>query len=50
VSQVLDRAAQVPHQAVARGAATLLQQEKSNSGDVQRKRLNITGFVCTVSS
>jgi len=44
LSEVLDRDARV----VACGAATLLQQEKNNSVDVQRNRLNITGFICTV--
>jgi hypothetical protein len=29
-------------------AATLLQQEKNNSADVQRGRVNISGFICTV--
>jgi hypothetical protein len=31
-------------------AATLLQQEKNNSADVQRGRVNISGFICTVIS
>jgi hypothetical protein len=31
-------------------AATLPQQEKNNSIDVQRGRLNITGFIYTVAS
>jgi len=39
-SQVLGRGAQ----AVARGAATLPQQEKSNSEIMQRSRVNITGL------
>jgi hypothetical protein len=43
LSQELDRCAK----AVAPGAATLPQQEKSNSADVQRSRINITGFICT---
>jgi len=37
-SQVLDRGAQF----VARGAATLSQQEKNNSVDLQRSRANFT--------
>jgi len=44
VSQALDRGAQ----AVARGAATLTQQEKNNSAGVQRNMVNNTGFICTV--
>jgi hypothetical protein len=36
------------YQAVARGAATLPQQEKNNLVDVQRSRVQITGFICTV--
>jgi hypothetical protein len=31
-------------------AATLSQQEKSNSADFQRGRVNIPGFFCTVAS
>jgi hypothetical protein len=31
-------------------AATLLQQEKSNSEDLQRGRVNISGFICTAAS
>jgi hypothetical protein len=31
-------------------AATLLQQEKNNSADVQRGRLNISKFICVVVS
>jgi hypothetical protein len=31
-------------------ATTLLQQEKSDSADVQRGRLNISNFICTVIS
>jgi hypothetical protein len=31
-------------------AATLLQQEKNDSADVQRGRLNISNFICTVAS
>jgi hypothetical protein len=30
-------------------AATLSQQEKNNSADLQRGRVNIFGFICTVS-
>jgi hypothetical protein len=48
-SQVLDRGAQIAAQllgrsaqAVARGAATLSQQERNNSADSQRSRVNIT--------
>jgi hypothetical protein len=37
----------VPRPFVARGAAMLPQQEKNNSADVQRGRVNITGFICT---
>jgi hypothetical protein len=44
-SQVLDRGAK----AVARGAATLPQQEKNKSADVQRNRVNITGFIYTLA-
>jgi hypothetical protein len=31
-------------------AAKLSQQEKNNSTDVQRGRVNISGFICTVAS
>jgi hypothetical protein len=31
-------------------AATPLQQEKSNSADVQQGRVNISGFICKVVS
>jgi hypothetical protein len=31
-------------------AATLPQQEKNNSADVHRERVNISGFICTVAS
>jgi len=31
-------------------AATLLQQEKNNSADVQRGKINIPAFICTVAS
>jgi hypothetical protein len=31
-------------------AATLLQQGKGNSADVQRGRVNISGFICAVLS
>jgi hypothetical protein len=31
-------------------AATLLQQEKNDSADVQRGRLNMSNFICTVVS
>jgi hypothetical protein len=41
-SQVLGRGAR----AVARGAAAQSQQEKNNSVDVQRSRVNYTGFIC----
>jgi hypothetical protein len=34
----------------AGSAATLSQQEKNNSADLQRGRVNITGFICTVAS
>jgi hypothetical protein len=37
-----------PLQFAKASAATLLQQEKSNSADVQRGRVNISGFICTV--
>jgi hypothetical protein len=40
--QVLDRGAQ----AVAHGAATPLQQEKNNSADLQRRRVNISRRFC----
>jgi hypothetical protein len=30
-------------------AATLSQQEKNNSADVQRGRANISGFICVVA-
>ena len=46
MSQVLDRGAQ----ADVRGTATLLKLEKNNSANVQRKRVNITGFICAVPS
>jgi hypothetical protein len=36
--------------AKAGSAATLPQQEKNNSADTQRGRVNITGFICTVTS
>jgi hypothetical protein len=44
-SQVRDRRAE----AVARGAATFLQQKKNNSAGVQRNRVINTGFICTVA-
>jgi hypothetical protein len=44
-SQELYRGAQV----AAPGAATLSQQEKNNSAESQRSRVNITGFICTVA-
>jgi hypothetical protein len=31
-------------------AATLPQQEKNNSADVQRGRADISGFICTAAS
>jgi hypothetical protein len=31
-------------------ASTLSQQEKKNSTDVQRGRVNISGFICTLVS
>jgi hypothetical protein len=31
-------------------AATLSQQKKDNSADVQRGRANISGFICTLTS
>jgi hypothetical protein len=31
-------------------AATLLQQEKNDSADVQRGKLNMSSFICTVAS
>jgi hypothetical protein len=43
-SQVLGRGAQ----AIARGAATLPQQEKNNSADVQKNREKNTGFFFAV--
>jgi hypothetical protein len=46
LSQLLDRGAQ----AVDLGAATLSQQDKNKSADVQRNRVNITGCTCTVTS
>jgi hypothetical protein len=36
--------------AKAGSAATLSQQEKNNSADLQRGSVNITGFICTVAS
>jgi hypothetical protein len=36
--------------AKAGSAATLQQQEKNNSADVQRVEVNITCFICTVAS
>jgi hypothetical protein len=44
-SQVRDRGVQ----AKARGAATLMQHEKNSWADVQRSRVNITGFIYTVA-
>jgi hypothetical protein len=44
-SQVIDRGTQ----AAARSTATLPQQEKSNSADLQRSRVNMNGFICTVA-
>jgi hypothetical protein len=44
VSQVFDRGAF----SIARCSATLSLHEKNNSVDVQRNRVNITGFICTV--
>jgi hypothetical protein len=41
-SQLPDRGAQ----ATSPGAATLPQQEKKNSADVQRDRASIIGFTC----
>jgi hypothetical protein len=41
-SQVLDRG----DRAATRGAATLSQQKEINSADVQRKGLDIIGFMC----
>jgi hypothetical protein len=35
--------------AKAGSAATLSQQEKNNTADVHRSRVNITGFMCTVA-
>jgi hypothetical protein len=32
----------------SRCAATLSQQEKNNSADLQRRRVSIIGFICTV--
>jgi hypothetical protein len=61
LSQVLDRSAKavargaarfapqvlnLGAQAAARAAAMLPQQEKSNSVDVKRNGVNITGFIC----
>jgi hypothetical protein len=31
-------------------ATTLSQQEKNNSADVQRERVNVSGFIFTVAS
>jgi hypothetical protein len=31
-------------------AATLSQQEKNNSADLQQRRVNISGFFCTVAN
>jgi hypothetical protein len=45
VSQVFDRGAQ----AVARGAATLPQQDINNSEDAQRNIIIINGSICTVA-
>jgi hypothetical protein len=44
-SRVLGHGAQT----VARSAATLSQQEKANSENVQRSRLYFTGLICTVA-
>jgi hypothetical protein len=42
-SQVLDRDAET----AARGAATLLQEEKNNLAGMPDNTVNITGFICT---
>jgi hypothetical protein len=49
-SQVLDRGSQAGVETASRGATTLPQQEKNNSADVQRKQINIDGFIYTVAS
>jgi hypothetical protein len=38
------------HFAKAGSAATLPQQEKNNSVDIQQERANFTGIICTVAS
>jgi hypothetical protein len=45
LSQVLD----IGTHAAGRVTATLSQQEKNNSADLQRKRVNISGFICTAA-
>jgi hypothetical protein len=39
-----------PLQFAKASAATLSQQEKNNSADVQRGKVNISGFICKVTS
>jgi hypothetical protein len=39
-----------PLQLAKASAATLLRQEKNNSADLQRGRVNIAGFICAVVS
>jgi hypothetical protein len=39
-----------PLQFAKASAATLSQQEKNDKVDVQRDRINISGFICTVAS
>jgi RES domain-containing protein len=45
LSQVLD----IGTHAAGRVTATLSQQEKNNTADLQRNRVNISGFTCTVA-
>jgi hypothetical protein len=45
---VMFASATCPLQFAKASAATLLQQEKNNSADVQRGRLNISNFICTL--
>jgi hypothetical protein len=39
----------VPKPLPGRGAATLSQQERNNSADMQRSKVNVTGFIFTVA-
>jgi hypothetical protein len=47
---VIFASATCPLQFAKASAATLSQQEKNDTADEQRGRVNITGFICTVAS